>query len=209
MAEDAWEAWELLYADLSEAADDLLGAVTARAEAHVRRLAVLYALLDRREIVEVEHLRAAIAIWDYCAASAAHIFGGRVGDPFADKILDAIREAGEEGLSRTEIRSVVGGHVPAGEIDRALRFLAARGLADEQVVATPGRPAHRWILGGRSKVLGGSEERAPRETFPPSAQAFSSEIWDYRNRPSDLPPATKVEAIAREAGLELDDWEPG
>jgi DNA replicative helicase MCM subunit Mcm2 (Cdc46/Mcm family) len=74
MTEEAWEAWELLYEQLSEADDDLLGAVTARAEAHVRRLAVLYALLGRKDVVEIEHLRAAIAVWDYCAASAARTF---------------------------------------------------------------------------------------------------------------------------------------
>ena len=41
-------------------------------------------LLDRSGVVEVEHLRAAIAVWDYCEASAAYIFGGKVGDPFGN-----------------------------------------------------------------------------------------------------------------------------
>ncbi len=127
MTEDAWRVWELLYDELSEGKDDLLGAITARAEAHVRRLAVLYALLDQRGVVEVEHLRAAMAVWDYCAASAAHIFGGKVGDPRIDKILAAILAAGDTGLSRTEIRSIVGGHVPADEIDAALRHLGLVG----------------------------------------------------------------------------------
>ncbi len=171
MTADAWQVWELLYEELSEGTDDLLGAVTARAEAHVRRLAVLYALLDQQDRVGVEHLRAAIAVWDYCEASAAHIFGGRVGDPFADRILTAIREADEDGSSRTEIRSLVGGHVPAEEIDSALRFLAVRGLAHEQVVETPGRPAHCWIPGARSEVREASEQRPPflrpPRHFPP------------------------------------------
>jgi uncharacterized protein DUF3987 len=189
MTEDAWQAWELLYEELSEGADDLAGAVTARAEAHVRRLAVLYALLDEAEAVEVEHLRAAMAVWDYCAASAAHIFGGKVGDPFADKILEAIRETG--GLTRTEIRSVAGGHVPAQEIDQVLRGLDARGLAHEQVLETAGRPAHRWVPGCRSKVRELSEQRGSGGTFPPNPQALSSEdqashAGDARDEREDL-----------------------
>ena len=70
MTEDAWGVWEVLYERLAEGEDDLTGAITARAEAHVRRLAVIYALLDQRSIVGIEHLQAAIAVWDYCEASA-------------------------------------------------------------------------------------------------------------------------------------------
>jgi hypothetical protein len=171
MTEEAWQIWESLYTELSEGTDGLLGAVTARAEAHVRRLAVLYALLDCQAVVGVDHLRAAIAVWDYCEASAAYIFGGTVGDPLADKILSGIREG--VGLTRTEIRALVGGHVPAEDIDRALRYLDARGLVHEQEVETGGRPAHRWTLGAGEK--GGSAEQS---TLSSDAQALSSDLSD-------------------------------
>ncbi len=205
MTEAAWEVWDLLYAELSEGADDLLGAVTARAEAHVRRLAVLYALLDQQDRVGVEHLRAATAVWDYCETSAAHIFGGRVGDPFADKILTAIREAEEDGLSRTEIRSIVGGHVPVGEIEAGLRFLAVRGLAHERVVQTTGRPAHTWYPGARSNVREASEQSTPAHTFPPTPQALSSEFLDSAHELEMAGAATaeqeaEVERIAEKFG---------
>jgi 5S rRNA maturation endonuclease (ribonuclease M5) len=136
LTEEAGEVWDTAYEDLSEVSDDLFGAVTARAEVHVRRLAVLYALLDEAEVVNLDHLRAAIAVWDYCEASAAHIFGGKVGDPLMDKILDAIRGSGEAGLTRTKIRDVVGGKRAAEEIDAALRFLTVRGLVTERVEQT-------------------------------------------------------------------------
>ncbi len=196
MSENAWAIWELLYDELSESSDDLLGAVTARAEAHVRRLGVLYALLDQSLVVEVDHLRAAIAVWDYCAASAAHIFGGKVGDPFADKILAAIREAGAEGLSRTDIRALVGGHVPAEEIDQGLRFLSTRGLAHERTIETPGRPAHTWYAGPRSEVRESSEQRGGPETFPPTAQALSSGFSDNGDE-SPIEEATPEEEAER------------
>jgi hypothetical protein len=144
MTDDAWNAWELFYDGLDDQADDLLAAVTARAESHVRRLAVIYALLACQPVVGVEHLRAAIAVWDYCEASAAHLFGGKVGDPLADRILDAVRTAGDQGLTRTGIRELVGGKVTAKEIDAALRYLLARGLVVEKRIETPGRPAHAY-----------------------------------------------------------------
>jgi hypothetical protein len=77
----------------------LLGSVIARAEAQVTRLALIYALLDRRDQIEVVHLKAALAVWEYCEASATRIFGKMVGDPVADEILRARQQAGAHGLS--------------------------------------------------------------------------------------------------------------
>jgi hypothetical protein len=45
---EARRLWHAVYPELSEGRPGLLGAVTARAEAQVTRLALLYALLDRR-----------------------------------------------------------------------------------------------------------------------------------------------------------------
>jgi hypothetical protein len=47
----------------------LLGALTARAEAQVIRLALLFALLDKEGSIGVAHLKAALAFWRYCEAS--------------------------------------------------------------------------------------------------------------------------------------------
>jgi hypothetical protein len=38
--------------------------LTARAEAHVIRLALLYALLDGQNTIQPEHLHPALALWD-------------------------------------------------------------------------------------------------------------------------------------------------
>lgn len=67
--------WAEAYLDLSEGKPGVLGAVTSRAEAQVTRLSLIYALLDGRTTVELPHLRAALALWDYCYGSAGYIFG--------------------------------------------------------------------------------------------------------------------------------------
>ena len=59
----AKELWEEIYADLSEGKPGLFGAVVSRAEAYVRRIATVYAVLDLSEDVRVAHLLAALALW--------------------------------------------------------------------------------------------------------------------------------------------------
>jgi hypothetical protein len=45
-----------------------------RAEAQVLRLSAIYAALDRSAFIEPAHLQAALAVWDYCQASARLFF---------------------------------------------------------------------------------------------------------------------------------------
>ena len=73
----ARQKWQDIYSALSAEQPGLLGAVTARAEAQTVRLALLYALLDGTNQIDEPHLRAALAVWEYCDASAAHIFAMR------------------------------------------------------------------------------------------------------------------------------------
>src|SRR5262249_4310160 len=72
--------WREAYEALAEAKPGLLGPITARAEAQVLRLSCLYALLDMSAVVAVPHLLAALALWDYCEASARYLFGDELGD---------------------------------------------------------------------------------------------------------------------------------
>src|SRR5262249_40897654 len=80
------------------------------------------------------------------------------------------------GLSRTEIRDLVSGKVPAERIDASLSHLDLRGLAHEQTVATAGRYAHTWYPGRGSEVPGGGEERGEPEVFATPPQALPSPI---------------------------------
>jgi Protein of unknown function (DUF3987)/Primase C terminal 2 (PriCT-2)/VirE N-terminal domain len=86
--------WRDIYTALAEEQPGLLGALTARAEAQVLRLACLYALLDQTAMVDVPHLNAAYALWRYCAHSARFVFGDRLGDHLADDLLAMLRTAG-------------------------------------------------------------------------------------------------------------------
>lgn len=141
--EEARALWYDVYGQLSTGAEGMLGALTGRAEAQTRRLAMLYALLDCSAKVEISHLLAALALWDYCFRSTEHIFGDSLGDPTADELLRALRGR-DIGLTKTEIRDHFGRHKRSSETDRALGVLLERGLADWERESTDGRSAERW-----------------------------------------------------------------
>lgn len=140
----ARKLWAGVYHDLSEGKPGLIGAVLSRAEAQVLRLSVIYALLDKSSVVKVEHLKAALAVWEYCERSAVLIFGNRLGDPTADRILEALRNAGPKGMSDNHIYELFGRNKSANERDRALNLLQSLGLATPDKEETGGRPRTVW-----------------------------------------------------------------
>lgn len=141
--EAGWRVWEAVYAKLSEDRPGLLGAILARAEAQVLRLALIYALLDKQAFIDAPHMLAALACWDYAEASARHIFGQMLGDPVADEILRALR-AVPQGMTRTELMHHFNRHLSSAELSRGLAVLARDNLIVAAVEQTKGRPAERW-----------------------------------------------------------------
>lgn len=143
--EAARALWYEVYPALSEAKPGLLGAMIARAEAQVMRLACLYALFDFSYVVRVEHLRAALAFWDYSERSAGFVFGSSLGDPMADEVLRVVREAGANAVTRTALRDHFKRHAKKSDLDRALSVLREMGLVDRRDEDTGGRPAEVWF----------------------------------------------------------------
>jgi hypothetical protein len=87
---EARELWNAEYQKLTAERTGMKGALCSRADAHVLRLSLLYALLDGAAAIKPVHLRAALAVWDYSERSVQYLFGGITGDPVADKILAAL-----------------------------------------------------------------------------------------------------------------------
>ncbi len=144
--ESARDLWVEEYEGLSEGHPGLFGAVTGRAEAQVLRLAALYALMDLSRIVELDHLKAALALWRYSEESARIIFGDALGDPIADRIAEMLSETpGNLGMTRAEIRDAFGRNQSSERIGRALGLLERHGRALKETEPTGGRPAERWF----------------------------------------------------------------
>lgn len=94
------ESWPAAYdALMDDAPAGPLSHLTARAPIQVQRLALIYALADGADSIEVEHLTSAIAVWSYCRDSAHRIFTGDVaghatGDVTGDELLKLLVESG-------------------------------------------------------------------------------------------------------------------
>ncbi len=140
---EARTLWWDTYRRLSTGHRGLLGAVLGRAEAHVVRLALIYALLDHADAIGVAHLRAALALWDYAARSAAFVFGDSLADRVAEAIWRAISTAGR-GITRSEIRDLFDRNKTKAEIDAAVGLLQSTGRVERTTVAGAGRPAEIW-----------------------------------------------------------------
>lgn len=141
----ARERWIEVCGELSRGEPGMLGAATARAEAHAVRLALIYALLDCSPEIGMPHLEAALAFWTYARASAEWVFGDGLGDPTADDIWALAKER-PQGVTRTEVRDLFSRNKKAREIDRALGVLEEAGrLTRTRMSDGSGRPAETWL----------------------------------------------------------------
>ena len=131
--------------ELSDGHPGTWGAVTARAEAQVMRLAMLYALLDESHMIRLDHLRAGLEVWRYCDESAAYAFGDQTGNPIADRIETALRTNGGT-LDRTMIRDLFHRSATRAEIDAARNVLTDAKRITVETVQTGGRPREVWSL---------------------------------------------------------------
>jgi hypothetical protein len=139
----ASELWNDRYDALSQGRGDAYGAATSRAEAQVLRLSAIYAALDRTPLIDACHVEAALAVWDYCLASARLLFDTAPIDPTARRISEAL-DVTPEGLSRAQIRALFHRHVSKERIDLALEQLLSLGLTSRAITAGRGRSASLW-----------------------------------------------------------------
>jgi hypothetical protein len=147
---EAEEAWPSVYSRLQadEAAPGILGELLARGTAQVRRLSMLFAILDGQQEVDVRHVEAAEEIWRFSRQSVRYVFGTSTGNRVADRIIGELRENEEKGLSRNDIRNLFDRHVSSTELDAALTLLQELHLAYRKRVPTSGRPREVWFPRG-------------------------------------------------------------
>jgi hypothetical protein len=140
----AAELWRNVYRRLNQDRPGMTGAILSRAAAQTLRLSLIYALLDQSPTIRIEHLKAALAVWDVSERSVLAIFGDRTGNPEADKILDALKEH-PDGMTGEEIRDLFSRH-RTREKDRALQMLIRIGRITPEQKKTGGAPLTSYRL---------------------------------------------------------------
>jgi Protein of unknown function (DUF3987) len=147
--------WDALYPALNEEGDDgLLGEVQARAPTNVMRVALIYAFLDGRTVIDVPHLRAAAALIRYTIDSAKIVFGHLTGHSDLDRLREFI-EMAPAGRTKTEVHQFFAGNKSADAINALLRELETAGhvVFETDRTGRPGRPTQRVYPVGRTDAL--------------------------------------------------------
>lgn len=145
-SDDARKLWHEVYPKLSGDRAGNFGAITSRAEAHVLRLSMIYALLDGSSQIELAHLKAALECWRYCQDSALYIWGDFTRDGIAEKIRAALADAGDNGLTRSQLNDKLGGRVPVDEFSPELEKMISKGEVFKFFKDTKGRRATIYKL---------------------------------------------------------------
>ena len=141
----ARELWAEYYGRLGrEGLPGVAGQVTARAEALLLRLSLIYAALDQQKVISRGNLESAWAVWKYCEASALLLFNAGV-DESADR-LEAELKCRPLGMSRTDISQFFHHNRGKREIERLLGQLLETARARSVQTTTPtGRLEERWV----------------------------------------------------------------
>jgi hypothetical protein len=155
VSEEVHYGWRKIKARLPKVSEEFQPYV-ARAEAHVIRLALIYALADRSISIEPEHIDAALALWEFCAQCAERIFSIPVGKlpPVIPpqkmaKVFRYLHESYPGWVSKTEISvRALGRNSPADELNAILDSLTSQGMAEKRIVKPQGsgKPRTEYAL---------------------------------------------------------------
>ena len=143
--EESRVIWHEVYDDLSEGVDGVVGNVTSRSEPQVIRISLIFAVLDKSNVIRKEHLKAALSLWSYCMKSADYIFGDSVLDDINQSVIRGLVGC-SDGMSKTEIHKMFNNHYSKEKIDMSLSFLKQVLLVDSKTIKTNGRPRTVYFI---------------------------------------------------------------
>lgn len=147
-AADARPIWEKFYLGGSDEAEELRGALGARAPAQIMRSAARVALLDKSTKVTARHLRIALAMQRYSAGCIDYIFGSYINDD-AEEVIHFL-ESDIKGKTWNDVNEWVGrGRRSKRKVKRIVEGLMKKGIVRVVSVKSDkgaGRPASRLTL---------------------------------------------------------------
>lgn len=207
MTSAARELWKDSYSALknptgarSEDEEGIIASAVVRARPHVLRMALTYALLDQRQIVDREHMAAALALWRYSLDSARWLF--RAANPDLARLRDFIDEAGAAGRSRDQIANdLFAKHIKKDELDRILAQLGDE--YEEFVVPTKGRSRTMFRKGageaGKAGKAVTSENTEADDYLSPHRAGKGSDAHTGNSRSASYPANTAFPAPMADA----------
>jgi hypothetical protein len=148
LSPEAVKFWCAQYPSLTAEQDGIAGALLVRSEIYCRMLAMIFALLDKTAVIEVQHIKAALAWVNYWKDSVNYIFATLAAKAEAERLNEASADVLEfikqrPGCSRTDLTTGFRNKLSGQQITDALNHLmnAAPPLVRLQQVPRPdGKP---------------------------------------------------------------------
>ena len=136
--------WDSLYLRLEaqKYRTDIVSRLTSRGPAHVRRLATILCLVDRETTIQLNHLKAAMAIWQYGCESVHFILLGCSLDQ--EKIIRLAQKKDPEPITSTDVYDLFGRNKPGEWCKEQIAGLVANG--NLVPVRTIGRQEGSWEI---------------------------------------------------------------
>lgn len=140
--------WISAYPELRrDMPDGPVASILARAAPQVLRLSLVYALADCSDVVDEQHLTAALAIWRYAEATAHWMFGREIDNGEINALIAYVAAGGTNGRTRTQISSEhYKRNRSAADITAALGELMKDGRIRQEIDrSSGGRPTARYF----------------------------------------------------------------
>jgi hypothetical protein len=132
--------WDKLYREYKR--EDSWEDYISRGAPMVVRISMIYAILDGSDIVKIQHLRRADAVWKYSCESLKFIFSPNTLSQKEENILNTIIVNGQ--ISKTEItRDIFSGNLKINEMEPSITKLLngsymKEGREGKTIIFTPG-----------------------------------------------------------------------
>lgn len=128
LSPDAIKYWCGQYKGLTKDHEGIAGAMLVRTEIYCRMFAMIFALLDKSAIIEVVHIKAALAWINYWKASVRYIFQTLAAKAETNKLDELAKEVhafivSHSGCSRTELTKHFKHKLSSSEMTKSLNLL--------------------------------------------------------------------------------------
>jgi hypothetical protein len=140
-AHERWSEWYVAWRDHRKSWAEEHQALTRRTEDHIRKVALVYAVVSRREAITLDDLERAIAVGEHCETLSLRLLAG-ITLPKATRLQERILSLiPPEGITRRALQQRIGGNYTREEFTKALAILEELGeieSADSAATRGPG-----------------------------------------------------------------------
>lgn len=140
---ELFESYHRPLADSLTEGNDALAQMSERAMAYLIRIAAIYALMDRRDHIEIEDFDSALALVTYSVETVQYVLPEVGGESLASKIRRALVAAGEDGLKKSELWDIVGRRYSKLDLAQAIASLPQ--VTIKRGPSTGGRPPEMLV----------------------------------------------------------------